>query len=61
MKKFICLIMLLFLITGCDIEYNLTIDEETFDEDVQIVLPHTSQMENMVFRTMKTKQISFVE
>ena len=34
MKKLILIICLVFLMTGCDVNYNITIDEDTFDEDI---------------------------
>lgn len=34
MKKLILLICLMFLVTGCDVNYNITIDEDTFDENI---------------------------
>ena len=34
MKKLILIISLLFLVTGCDVNYNITIDENTFDENI---------------------------
>ena len=35
MKKLILIICLMFLVTGCDVTYNLTIeDENTFDENI---------------------------
>lgn len=36
MKKLILIICLVFLMTGCDVTYNLTIDEDTFDEKVNM-------------------------
>lgn len=33
-KKFILFIMCFFLVTGCDVKYDLTIDNDTFDETV---------------------------
>ena len=59
-NKFICLLAMLFLLTGCGIEYNLNIDENTFDEDVRVILPNNDQMMQIVYRSIKIKQISFV-
>lgn len=34
MKKFLLIICLVFLMTGCDVNYNITIDEDIFDENI---------------------------
>ena len=36
MKKFIGLILFLFILTGCTVEYDLVIDEDSFEELIVI-------------------------
>ena len=38
MKKILLFIVCIFMLTGCDIEYNLTIDNDSFDEKVTLSL-----------------------
>lgn len=40
MKKLL-LVILIFLVTGCTAQYNLTIDQSTIKENVTVVLPKT--------------------
>ena len=37
MKKKIILLSAIFILTGCDINYNLVIDEQNFKESITIV------------------------
>ena len=37
MKKIIYLILMLFLITGCDATYNLTLENNNFIENLEII------------------------
>ena len=42
MKKWLLIICLAFLMTGCDVTYNLTIDEDTFDENIVLSFPKSN-------------------
>ena len=61
MKKLICLIVFLFLLTGCDVEYNLKIDMDTFTEDVNIIVPNTETMTKIVYNAIKANQVAYVD
>ena len=61
MKKVICLIILLFLLTGCDVEYNLKIDRNLFTEDVNIIIPNSGQWGKIVKNAVKTKQVAYTD
>ena len=34
--KYLLVLICVFLLTGCDIEYDLTIDSDTFDESINM-------------------------
>ena len=36
MKKYLLLFLLIFLTTGCDVKYNLTINTNSYDEKVNL-------------------------
>lgn len=60
MKKILGVVLLLFLLTGCDVEYNLKIDDNTYLEDININLPHTDGWKQTVNRMSKVNQISYI-
>lgn len=48
MKKLLLVIVCIFMLTGCDIEYNLTIDNDSFDEKIVLsILKQDTSFENM--------------
>lgn len=56
MKKIICLLFILLLLTGCDVEYNLIIDDETFSEDINFTIPNSADLKSTINFLKKTKQ-----
>lgn len=42
MKKWLLIICLAFLMTGCDVNYNIIIDENTFDENIVLSFPKSN-------------------
>ena len=60
MKKIFCLLLMMFVITGCDVEYNLRIDGDSFDEEITATLPNTDTFKYVVDNISKVKQPSYI-
>lgn len=59
MKKKLILLTLIVFLTGCDVKYNLTIDEHTFDEDIKFLVPTTTEYQNLVSRMANLNQVAY--
>lgn len=55
MKKILLFFICLFLITGCDVTYNLTIDDDTFSEQIIIPFSRQTTTEEMMIKYLKNK------
>lgn len=61
MKKVFIIILLLFFATGCDVEYNLKIDADSYAENININLPQETGFKNMIKKMSTVKQISYID
>ena len=55
MKKILLLFICIFLITGCDVTYNLTIEDGNFTEQIIIPFSRQTTTEEMMTRYLKSK------
>ena len=54
--KYLLVLICVFLLTGCDIEYDLTIDSDTFDESINMAFSKsdTNYDDVIIYRDNKT-------
>ena len=60
MKKIICLLFSLMLLTGCDVVYNLDIDKDYFNEEINFIVPNKASWEKSIEHAKKTKQPAYI-
>ena len=60
MKRLLCLLFLLFVLTGCDVEYNLKIAGDVYTENINISVPNTGNWKTIVNNVSNMKQISYI-
>ena len=59
--KLIFLVGLVFVITGCDVNYNLTIEENSMTESVDFLYDNTAENKSIIDNYLKSDYMAYYD